>query len=123
MEYIVSSSQSTTNTTNTRSDFTIAANGAYRSTSQSRASNQTIREAETGTFSISAGLIIKRSSSGREMKYQLVAFMIQPNGAALITLVYIGDGPQRSVEDLRAACGHAHGYITCVDDDEWVRLP
>jgi hypothetical protein len=123
MEYITSSSQSTTSVSFGRTKYTIRADGSYDGKFQGRASNTTIRESESGTISLSGGFIIKRDRNNRELKYQFVAFMIQPNGAAVLTMIYLGENPPMDAEALRANCGHAHGYITCMNGEEWVRIP
>jgi len=61
--------------------------------------------------------------NNREMKYQFVAFMDQPNGAAVLSLIYIGESAPLNGEALRANCGHANGYFTCLNGEEWVRIP
>lgn len=123
MEYITSSSQSTTSVSFGRTKYTIRADGSYDGKFQGRASNTTIRESESGTISLSGGFIIKRDRNSRELRYQFVAFMVQPNGAAVLTIIYLGENPPMDGEALRANCGHAHGYITCMNGDEWVRIP
>jgi len=123
MEYISSSTQSQTSSSFGRTKYIIRADGNYQASFQGRASNTTIRESESGTFILSGGSIIKRSSNNREMKYQFVAFMAQPNGAAILSLIFIGENAPFDAEGLRAQCGHAHGYITCLNSEEWVRIP
>ena len=125
MEYISSSTQSQTSASFGRTKYTIHADGTYESKSQSRASNTTIRESDNGTITLDGGFIIMRSKprQNRETKYQFVAFMVQPNGAAILSLIFIGESAPFDAEGLRAQCGHAHGYITCLNGEEWVRTP
>jgi len=125
MEYISSSTQTQTSVSFGRTKYTIRANGTYQSTSQSRASNTTIRESDNGTILLDGGFVIMRSTprKNRETRYQFVAFMVQPNGAAIISLILIGDSPPLDGAALKASCGHAHGYITCLNSEEWVRIP
>ena len=122
-EYATSGTQSTTSVSFGRTDYTIRADGTYMGKFQGRASNTTIREAESGTIILSGGFIIKKSGNNHEMKYQFVAFMNQPNGAAVLSLIYLGDNPPLDGEALRANCNHAHGYVSCLNGEEWVRIP
>jgi hypothetical protein len=123
MEYVTSSTQSTTSVSFTREDLVIRADGAYDSQSQSRASNTTIRESETGTIILSGGLFIMRSNKGREVRYQFVAYMMQPNGAAVLSLIRLGDNPPFNSAELVGNCEHSNGYISCMGGEEWVRIP
>jgi hypothetical protein len=122
-EYVTSSTQSTTSVSFGRTDYTIRADGTYESKFQGRASNTTIRESESGTIILSGGFIIKKSSNNREMKYQFVAFMNQPNGASVLSLIYLGDNPPLDADALRANCSHSNGYVSCLNGEEWVRIP
>jgi hypothetical protein len=123
MEYIASSTQSQTSASFGRTKYTIRGDGTYEGKFQGRASNTTIRESESGTIILTGGFIIKRDSNNRELKYQFVAFMIQPNGAAVLSMIYLGDNPPMDGAALRANCAHAHGYVTCLNGEEWVRIP
>jgi len=49
--------------------------------------------------------------------------MVQPNGAAVLTLVYIGDGAPMDTNAQIANCSHPNGYVTCLNGEEWVRIP
>lgn len=122
-EYVSSSTSSYSSVSFTSTTYAIRSDGRYDSKSQSRASNTTIREAESGTIILSGGLIIRKSNTNREMRYQFVAFMDQPNGATVLTLIYIGDNAPLNGEALRANCGHANGYVSCLNGEEWVRIP
>ncbi len=123
MEYVSSSTQSQTSVSFGRTDYVIRADGGYTGKFQGRASNTTIRESESGTIILSGGYIIKRDSKGREIKYQFVAFMEQSNHSAVLSLIYLGDNPPLNAESLRANCAHANGYVSCLNGEEWVRLP
>jgi hypothetical protein len=103
--------------------YFIRSDGGYDSRTQSRASNTTIRESDSGTIVLSGGFVTLKSSQKPAMRYQFVAFMSLPNGAAIISLIYIGDGAPLDGDALRANCGHAHGYVTCGNGEEWVRIP
>jgi len=122
-EYVTSSSQSTTSVSFFGKKYFIRADGSYDSKFQGRASNTTIRESDSGTVVLSDGLITMKSKQNPAMRYQFVAFMSQPNGAAVLSLIYIGDNAPLDAEALRANCGHAHGYVSCLNGEEWVRVP
>ncbi|HKB68616.1 MAG TPA: DUF6683 family protein [Pyrinomonadaceae bacterium] len=116
--------------TNTHTDasfygkkYFIRADGTFDSKFQGRASNTTIRESDSGNIILDGGFITMKSRQNPAMRYQFVAFMNQPNGAAVLSLIYIGDGTSLDGNALRANCGHAHGYVTCLNGEEWVRIP
>jgi hypothetical protein len=122
-EYVTSSSQSTTSVSFFGKKYFIRADGSYDSKFQGRASNTTIRESDSGTVVLSGGFITMKSKQNPAMRYQFVAFMSQPNGGAVLSLIYIGDNAPLDAEALRANCGHAHGYVSCLNGEEWVRVP
>ena len=103
--------------------YFIRADGTYDSKFQGRASNTTIRESDSGTVVLSGGFIIMKSRQNPAMRYQFVAFMSQPNGAAVLSLIFIGANAPLDGEALRANCGHANGYVSCLNGEEWVRIP
>ena len=103
--------------------YFIRADGTYNSKFQGRASNTTIRESDSGTVVLSGGFITMKSRQNPAMRYQFVAFMSQSNGAAVLSLIYIGDNAPLDGEALRANCGHANGYVSCLNGEEWVRIP
>ena len=103
--------------------YTIRANGTYDSHFQGRSSNQTIRESDTGTITLDGGFIIIKSTKSPALKNQFVAFMVQPDGAAILSLLYIGDGAPYNADQLRGNCNHTQGYISCMGGAEWVRRP
>jgi hypothetical protein len=116
--------------TNTHTDasffgkkYFIHSNGTYDSKFQGRASNTTIRESDNGTIVLDGGFITMKSRQNPAMRYQFVAFMNQSNGAAVLSLIYIGDTAPLDGNALRANCGHANGYVSCLNGEEWVRIP
>lgn len=116
--------------TNTHTDasfygkkYFIHADGTFDSKFQGRASNTTIRESDSGNIILDGGFITMKSRQNPAMRYQFVAFMNQPNGAAVLSLIYIGDSAPLDGNALRANCGHGNGYITCLNGEEWVRIP
>ena len=121
--YVSSSSNTYTSASFFGKKYFIRSDGTFDSKFQGRASNTTIRETDSGTVILSGGFITLTSKQQPARRYQFVAFMAQPNGAAVLSLIYIGDGAPLDAEALRANCGHAHGYVTCLNGEEWVRIP
>ena len=103
--------------------YTIRADGSFDSNFQGRTSNHTVREADSGTILLDGGIIIFKFKQKPAKRYQFVAYMEHPNGAAVLTLLYIGDTAPRDAEGLRGNCNHTNGYISCIGGNEWVRLP
>jgi hypothetical protein len=103
--------------------YFIRADGTFDSKFQGRASNTTIRESDSGNIILDGGFITMKSRQNPAMRYQFVAFMNQANGAAVLSLIYIGESAPLDGNALRANCGHAHGYVTCLNGEEWVRIP
>jgi hypothetical protein len=122
-QYVSSSTQSYSSVSFGRTKYTVRANGTYESSFQGRASNTTIRESDSGAIVLDGGFITMKSRQNPAMRYQFVAFMNQANGAAVLSLIYIGDGAPLNGESLRANCGHANGYVSCLNGEEWVRIP
>ncbi|HEX3101054.1 MAG TPA: hypothetical protein VHQ01_04655 [Pyrinomonadaceae bacterium] len=118
-----SGNYSSTDTSFYRDDYVIHPDGSYESKFQGRASNQTIRESDSGTIILDGGLIIIKSKKNPAKRNQFVAFMVQPDGAAILSLLYIGDGAQYNAAQLIGNCNHTQGYISCLGGSEWVRLP
>ncbi len=122
-EYVSSSTQSYSSVSFFGKKYTINANGAYASKTQARASNTTIRETDSGTVILDGGFIIMKSNKEPLMRYQFVAYMIQPNGAAVLSLIYLNENPPLDGNALRANCSHPNGYVSCRNGEEWVRIP
>ena len=123
-EYVTSSTQSTTSVSFFRQEYSIHSDGTYESKFQGRASNTTIRESDSGNVILTGGFIIVKSKQPKpEMRYQFVAFMVQPNGAAVLSIIYLGDNPPLDSDALRANCAHGNGYVSCLNGEEWVRVP
>jgi hypothetical protein len=122
-EYVTSSTQSTTSVSFFGMKYFIRADGTYNSSTQARASNTTIREKDSGNIILDGGFIIMKSKQNPAMRYQFVAFMAQPNGAAVLSLIYLGESAPLDGEALRANCAHANGYVSCLNGEEWVRIP
>jgi hypothetical protein len=103
--------------------YTIRANGTYESQFQGRTSNQTVRESDSGTIILDGGFVIIKSTKNPALRNQFVAFMVQPDGAAILSLLYIGDGAPYNAAQLVGNCSHTQGYISCMGGAEWVRRP
>jgi hypothetical protein len=118
-----SGNYSGTDTSFFREDYVVRADGTYESKFQGRSSNQTIRESDSGKIVLEGGLIIITSRQHGARRNQFVAFMEQPDGAAVLSLLFIGDRAAYNAEELRGNCNHTQGFISCMGGDEWVRLP
>ncbi|CAN5332286.1 hypothetical protein BH10ACI2_BH10ACI2_02930 [soil metagenome] len=110
------------------SDFyAIKADGTFESRFQGRTANHTVRETSTGTITLSGGYIYVKYTGGESRgtyKYQFIAYMVLPNGGAVLTLIHVGENDAGySPDALIQVCGHAHAYITCGPGIEWIRKP
>ncbi len=121
--YVSSGTNSHTDTSFYGQKYFIRADGTFDTKFQGRTSNTTIRESDSGIIILEGGFITLRSKQNPAMRYQFVAFMELPNGAAVLSLIYIGDGAPMDGDALRANCGHANGYVSCLNGEEWVRIP
>lgn len=122
-EYVSSSTNSYSSVSFFGKKYFIRSDGTFTSKFQGRASNTTIRESDSGTIILDGGFITLRSRQNPAMKYQFVAFMDQSNGAAVLSLIYLGDNPLLDGDALRANCSHSNGYVSCLNGEEWVRIP
>lgn len=124
--YVDSSSgnYSGTDTTFFGESYTIKSDGMFDFRFQGRTANHTVREAGSGTITLSGGYVYVRFTGGdrkgSSYKYQFIAYMTLPNGGAVLTLIHIGDNDNGSTpEQLYYSCGHGQGYISCVSGDTW----
>jgi hypothetical protein len=128
-EYVSSSSQSYSSVSFFGKKYFIRADGTYESKFQGRASNTTIRESDSGSIILSSGAITVgdtitlKSKQNPAMRYQFIAYMTQPNGAAVLSLIYIGDNRPLDYDAVVANCSHPNGYVSCLNGEEWVRIP
>jgi primosomal replication protein N len=113
-QYVASSSNTYSSASLFGKKYFIRSDGTYDSKFQGRASNTTIRETDSGSVILDGGFITMKSKQNPAMRYQFVAYMVQPNGAAVLSLIYLGESPPLD---------GAHGYITCLNGEEWVRIP
>ena len=123
MTYVSSSTQQYTSASFFGKKYFIKADSTYESRTQARASNTTIRETDSGSFILAGATVTMKSVKNPAMRYQFIAYMVQPNGAAVLTLVYIGDGAPMDTNAQIANCSHPNGYVTCLNGEEWVRIP
>lgn len=123
MSYFSGGNFSHTDTTFFGEWYTIRADGTFDSKFQGRTGNTTIREADSGTIILNGGTVTFKYKQKPAMRYQFVAYMSQPNGAAVLTLIYIGNNAPLDANALSASCGHANGWVSCVTGEEFVRIP
>ena len=103
--------------------YSIKSDGTFEYKFAGRANNRTVRELDTGNVILSGGYITFKFKRRTTEKYQFIAFMTQPNGSAIISLVGIGENEQGyDAAGLSLECGHSSGYIHCVGGVEWARL-
>jgi len=103
--------------------FVVRGNGSFDYKFVGRANNNTVRETDRGTIILSGGYLTFRFEGRLTKKYQLIAFNIQPTGAAILSLVEVHDSFQGyDAAGLVQECGHGDGFIRCVGGEEWARL-
>jgi hypothetical protein len=104
--------------------FFVRSNGTFEYKFVGRANNNTVRETDRGTVILSGGYVTFKFEGRTTKKYQLIAFNIQPTGAAILSLVEVHDTFQGyDAAGLALECGHGDGFIRCVGGEEWARLP
>ena len=104
--------------------YVIKANGTFEYKFVGRANNYTVKETDRGTIILSGGYVTVKFEGRMTHKYQLIAFNIQPSGAAILSLVEVHDKFQGyDAAALVEECGHPDGVISCVGGEEWARLP
>ncbi len=114
---------SRTNTTFYGEQYSIRSDGTFEYKFVGRSNNRTVRESDSGNVILSGGFITIKFKGRTTQKYQFIALMTQPNGAAIISLVGVHDTFQGyDAAGLSLECGHSSGYIHCVGGEEWARL-
>lgn len=114
---------SRTNTTFYGEQYSIRSDGTFTYKFVGRSSNITVRESDSGNVILSGGYITFKFKRRTTEKYQFIAFMTQPNGSAILSLVPVGENEQGyDAAGLSLECGHSSGYIHCVGGVEWARL-
>ena len=82
-----------------------------------------MRELDTGNVILSGNYITIKFKGRLAQQYQLIAFINQPGGAAILSLVGVHDNFQRyDAAGMSLECGHNDGFIRCVGGEEWARL-
>jgi hypothetical protein len=114
---------SRTNTTFYGEQYSIRSDGTFAYKFVGRSSNITVRESDSGNVILSGGFITFKFKARMTQKYQFIAFMNQPGGAAILSLVGVHDTFQGyDAAGLSLECGHSEGFIHCVGGEEWARL-
>ncbi len=112
-----------TNTTFYGEQYSIRSDGTFEYKFVGRANNRTVRESDSGNVILSGGFITFKFKGRTAEKFQFIAFMTQPNGSAILSLVPIGENEQGyDAEGMSLECGHSEGFIHCVGGVEWARL-
>jgi hypothetical protein len=112
-----------TDTTFYGESYNIKPDGTFSHNFVGRTGNHTVREASSGTITLTGSYLIVRFTGGERRstyKYQFISYMTLPSGGAVLTLVHIGDNDKGlSPEQLYYSCGHGNGYISCVSGEVW----
>jgi hypothetical protein len=112
-----------TNTTFYGEQYSIRSDGTFTYKFVGRSNNRTVRELDSGNVILSGGYITFKFRGRLTQKYQLIAFMNQPSGAAILSLVGVHDNFQGyDAAGMSLECGHSDGFIRCVGGEEWARL-
>lgn len=113
---------SRTNTSFYGEQYSIKSDGTFTYKFAGRSNNRTARESDSGNVILSGSYITFKFKGRMTYKYQLIALMVQPNGAAILSLVQVHDTFQGyDAAGMRLECGHAEGYISCVGGEVWTR--
>jgi hypothetical protein len=103
--------------------FLIKSDGTFEYKFVGRANNRTVRELDSGNVILSGSYVTFKFKGRLAQKYQLIAFMNQPGGAAILSLVGVHDNFQGyDAAGMSLECGHNDGFIRCVGGEEWARL-
>ena len=112
-----------TNTTFYGEQYSIRSDGTFTFKFVGRSNNRTVRELDSGNVILSGSYITFKFKGRLTQKYQLIAFMNQPGGAAILSLVGVHDNFQGyDAAGMSLECGHNDGFIRCVGGEEWARL-
>jgi len=103
--------------------YLIKADGTFAYKFVGRASNRTVRESDSGNVILAGSFVTFKFKGRLTHKYQLIALMNQPSGAAILSLVEVHDNFQGyDPATMSLECGHGSGFIHCVGGEEWARL-
>jgi hypothetical protein len=112
-----------TNTTFYGEQYSIKSDGTLEYKFVGRSNNKTVRESDNGNVILTDGFITFKFNGRTAEKFQFIAFMTQPKGAAILSLVKVGENDKGyDAEGLSTQCGHSESYIHCVGGEEWARL-
>ena len=112
-----------TNTTFYGEQYSIRSDGTFTYKFVGRSNNRTVRELDSGNVILSGGYLTLKFKGRLTQKYQFIAFMNQPSGAAILSLVGVHDNFQGyDAAGMSLECGHSDGFIRCVGGEEWARL-
>ena len=104
--------------------FNIKSSGAFDFKFTGRSGNHSIREADSGTVSLSGQFITFKFNVRSTERYQFIAYMVLPNGGAIMSLIPIGlNEPGLGPERLALICGHSQGYVSCQGAEDFFRTP
>jgi len=104
--------------------FDIKPSGSFDFKFTGRSGNHTVREADTGTVTLSGPFIKFNFKSRAAEKYQFVAYMVMPNGGAVLSTIQLGvDEAALPFDRVSINCGHAKGFITCQGGEVFTRPP
>jgi hypothetical protein len=111
------------NTTFYGEQYLIRSDGTLDYKFVGRDNNRTVRESDSGNVILSGGFITFKFKGRTAEKFQFIAFMTQPNGAAILSLVRVGENEKGyDAEAMSLECGHSESFIHCVGGEEWARL-
>lgn len=113
-----------TSTTFYGEQYSIRSDGTFTYKFVGRASNATVRETDAGRVELAGGFVNFRFKNRAARRFQLIAFMTEPSGAAILSLSGVKqDGLGMNTADIAQLCSHSKGYMMCVGGEEWARLP
>jgi hypothetical protein len=103
--------------------YVIKANGTFTYSFVGRSNNYTVREKDNGTITLDGGFVSLKFKGTRGLKkHQLIAFVNQPTGASVMTLIGGGaDYKGESADWISQFCGVSNGVYHCVGSEEWGR--
>jgi len=103
--------------------YFIRADSTFTYKFTGRADNVTVRESDSGRLELAGGFLNFKFKGRDPRRFRLIAFMTQPTGAVILSLRAVRQDGNFTDADIALLCGHSKGYMTCVDGEEWGRLP
>ncbi|MGH9820793.1 MAG: hypothetical protein ACRD43_11545, partial [Pyrinomonadaceae bacterium] len=102
--------------------YSIRSDGTFTYKFVGRASNMTVREADSGRVELAGGFLNFKFKGRAAARFQLIAFMTLPRGGTILSLYGVKqDSPGINTADISQLCGHSKGYMTCYPGEEWTR--